>query len=955
LAVLADEPLLERDEELEKLNLLLDAAAGGDGRLAVIEGPAGIGKTRLLAAVRETAAERGMQVFRARGSDLEGEFSYGVVRQLFERPLARAGPERASLLGGVASHTAPIFSAEGAARGGAHPNPPPSSAVLAHGLFWLVANLAERGPLLLAVDDAQWADAPSLRFLDYLGGRLHELPVAVALAVKPVGSESAVELLGRIAAEPGADAVRLGPLSGPAASELLRSLLSEDADDSLCDACFAATGGNPLLLRELAHALKQEGVSAGGTEARGVERLVPEAVARHVLVRLARLPPAASALARSAAVLGGGAELHDAATLADLPAATAAEALDGLVSADILASGRPLEFVHPLLREVVYAELAPGQRALWHARAARLLAEGGAPSERVAAQLLRAEPEGDAWVVARLRAAAADAMSHADPGAAISYLRRAFGEPVPRDERTALLEELIRAAFLAGDPTAADGLGFDPLAELEVDPQALAHSGHYLAMIRWSTGRTPEALAVLDRAMSTAMAGGDHDRALRIEVRRIALAQLPPTQARRRLEVLDGQVASGGFAGRVVDASLAWYGSLTGWSASRTLERGRRAFADQRLIGELQRDDELVLTSLVLALLRTDDLGLCERVIERILAHGRARGAASAVAGGSYLNGYLAHLRGDLMHAEADARAAVTAYQAIGVIARLPPLTALLIDALVDRGQLAEAAQELSAAGMDGEIPDHWWFGPVLWSRGYLRLAEGRTREGIDDVLQFGMRYQRDGMVPTVTRPWASHAAPLLAQLDEPEAARRLAERELKEARAWGTARTIGQAQRGLGLVIRGPEGIELLRESVRTLEASPARLEQARAQIDLGAALRRVNQRSAAREPLRRGLDLSHRCGARLLAERAAHELRATGAKPRKLVVTGVDSLTATELRIATMAADGLSNREIAQTMYLSLKTVEMHLSRTYRKLSIASRRELPRALAPADRQRSS
>jgi DNA-binding CsgD family transcriptional regulator len=436
---------------------------------------------------------------------------------------------------------------------------------------------------------------------------------------------------------------------------------------------------------------------------------------------------------------------------------------------------------------------------------------------------------------------------------------------------------------------------------------------------------------------------------VRIEVRRIALAQLPPTDARRRLEVLDGQVPPGGVAARVVDAGLAWYGSLTGWSASRTLDRGRRAVADERLISQLQRDDELVLTTLVLALLRTDELDLCERVIARMLAHGRARGSASAVASGSYLSGYLAHLRGDLLRAEGDARAAVTAFEAGGIIARLPPLTALLVDVLVDRGQLTEAARELSAAGLDGEIPDHWWFGPVLCSRGYLQLARGSTREGVNDLLEFGQRYDRAGMVPTVTRPWACHAAPLVAGQGNRREARRLAERELEEARAWGTPRTIGQALRGLGLTIGGPRGLELLRESVCMLESSPARLEHARALIDLGATLHRLNRRADAREQLRCGLEFSHRLGARLLAARAETELRATGAKPRKLVVTGVDALTASERRIAELAAEGRSNREIAQALFVTVKTIETHMGHVFRKLDIHARGQLAPLLGDA------
>jgi DNA-binding CsgD family transcriptional regulator len=811
-----------------------------------------------------------------------------------------------------------------------------------HGLYWLAVNLAEGAPLLLCVDDAHWGDTPSLRWLHYLARRLEGLEIAVILANRPGEPGMDEELFGAIAAEPLCRVVRLAPLSRSGSEVLLRRELGARAKREFCAACHAVAGGNPFLLGALTQTLAREGVDPTAASAALVRELLPDAVSGSLVVRMARLPAAAAALARAIAVLGSDVSLREAAALAELELPEAARAADALAAVAILDAELPLNFVHPLVRTAVYKGLQAGERAVWHARAARVLAEAGASSERVAAQLLRAEPEGDTWVVARLGEAAADAMAQADPDTAVAYLRRAFVEPVPRDERAGLLQDLLRAAFLTGDPTAADGLDVDPLTELAVDPKALEASAHYLAMILWSTGRTQEALSVLDRALSAAMAGGDHDRALRIEIRRITFSQLPPAEALRRLELFDGQVAPDSFAGRVVDASLAWYGSLTGWSASQTLERGQRALADERLISELQRDDEIVLTSLLLALLRTDDLDFCEGVIERMLAEGRARGAASAVAGASYLSGYLAHQRGDLLRAEGDARAAVVAYQAIGVIARLPPLTALLVDVLVDRGQVTEAARELSSAGMDGEIPEHWWFGPVLWSRGYLRLAEGRTREGIDHLMEFGRRYERDGLVPTVTRPWASHAAPLLARLDGPSTARSVAERELEQARAWGTARVIGQALRGLGLVIGGHEGIELLRESAHTLEDSPARLERARALIDLGAALRRLNRRSAAREPLRRGLDLSHRCGATALAARAHEELRAAGAKPRNFLITGVDALTASERRIAEMAAEGLTNREIAQALFVTVKAIEWHMSHVFQKLDIHARGQL-------------
>jgi DNA-binding NarL/FixJ family response regulator len=168
----------------------------------------------------------------------------------------------------------------------------------------------------------------------------------------------------------------------------------------------------------------------------------------------------------------------------------------------------------------------------------------------------------------------------------------------------------------------------------------------------------------------------------------------------------------------------------------------------------------------------------------------------------------------------------------------------------------------------------------------------------------------------------------------------------LREAQQWGTGRAIGMALRANALVEGGERGLELLEEATEVLEASPARLEHARALTDFGAALRRANRRAAARDPLRRALDAADACGARPLAERARQELRAAGGRPRRPRVSGVGALTASEQRIAAMAADGLSNPEIAQALFLTKKTVESHLSNAYRKLGIHSRTQLGAAL---------
>jgi DNA-binding CsgD family transcriptional regulator len=350
----------------------------------------------------------------------------------------------------------------------------------------------------------------------------------------------------------------------------------------------------------------------------------------------------------------------------------------------------------------------------------------------------------------------------------------------------------------------------------------------------------------------------------------------------------------------------------------------------------------------VFTLLRADELERCEQIIEQILREGRARGSAPAVENGLFLSAYLSHLRGDLPRAEGSARAAAAT---LDTPSPLPLLPGLLVHVLTDRGELGTAENELELASMDGPVPDHWWFGVTLWSRGYLRLAQGKTAEGVEDLLELGRRWDRDGLGALTTWPWASHAAPFLAQLGRYHQAQRLGQRGLGDARAWGTAHVVGQAQRALGLVTGGSDGLDILRESVRTLESSPARLEHARSLVDLGAALRQAGARSEATEALRRGSDLAHGCGAGPLEARAAQELRAAGAKPPKPAKAAVDTLTAGERRIAEMATHGLSDREIAQALFVTPKSVETHMANVLQKLNIGSRKDLEPVISRAAR----
>jgi DNA-binding CsgD family transcriptional regulator len=239
----------------------------------------------------------------------------------------------------------------------------------------------------------------------------------------------------------------------------------------------------------------------------------------------------------------------------------------------------------------------------------------------------------------------------------------------------------------------------------------------------------------------------------------------------------------------------------------------------------------------------------------------------------------------------------------------------------------------------------------LLAARGRLRLAELRPAAAIDDLLAAGELFTRL-RGPSPTTPWRSDAALAKLALDARAEARALAAEEVALAEEFGGPRTLGVALRAAGLVEDGSRGIELLRQSVGVLQSSAARLEHARAMADLGAALRRAGQRADSREILRTALDLAHRCGALALTERTHTELVAAGGRPRRLILSGLDSLTPSERRVAQLAAAGLSNREIAQHLFITTRTVEGHLTHTYQKLDITSREQLPAALASNDLQ---
>jgi DNA-binding NarL/FixJ family response regulator len=910
------ERLQEREGEVAAVERVL--AAGGCGLL--IEGPPGIGKTRLLAAARELA--EGRTVLTARGSELERDFPFAVVRQLLE-PVVHGG-------------------------GGGEQD---AGAAL-HGLYWLVANLAAEHPLLVLVDDLHWADLASLRWLAYLAQRLDGLAVSLVAAARPAEAGEGQPVLDNLAHNPSIEVLEPRGLSTSAVARAIAAELGEP-DDAFAAACARVTGGNPFLLGELLRELAT--VAPTAANAALVERQTSRTVSRSALARLRRLPPAATALARAVVILGDGAEPALAAALAELDADEARRAADALEAAAILASraaewsqtavertfattppiapspavrggGRRLSFVHPVVRESVYAELSAGDRARGHAQAAQLLTAAGADAERVAIHRHEGDPAGDPEAVRVLREAAASARRRGATEVALSHLRRALLEP-PDDPRE-VLRELGAVELQAAQYDAAA----EHLAAAADDPLVAAQLGSALQL----ANRPVEAVAALTRAIA---ALDDDQRELGLLLQatlgaasqgnRDAAAQARAAGLRFRADANDPRTPGE----RLFVAGLAYREAMTG-EAAKARELALRAID---LLDDPGPGVPAVYSA-PLALLFSGALVEATQGFTRVIDWAREHGSFLSFVQGSHLRAGAWWRRGNLAEAEADAE---NAAEHPSFMIR-PAALALVEIRLVQDD--AEGAERLwHDLGLEQDPMSGRASVGTRQVRARVRAATGRREEALQDLLASRELEAAWGIRTPAHSTWRSDAVRLLTMLDRVDEALALAEEDVSRARRFGDPRPLGMALRAAGLASRDTARLEA---SVAVLRPSPARLELALSLHALGAALRRGGKRADAREPLREAVEVAASCGATAVAARAHDELVAAGARPRRDPIESRSRLTASETRVSRMAAEGMTNREIAQALFLTEKTIEVHLTNTYRKLDISSRSQLPRAL---------
>jgi DNA-binding CsgD family transcriptional regulator len=652
------------------------------------------------------------------------------------------------------------------------------------------------------------------------------------------------------------------------------------------------------------------------------------------------------------AILSEAANLSLAAALAKLGEDAAVGAARSLGQAAILGTGTSLAFTHPIVRSIVYDSIPHVARERLHREAALALRGAGVPIGVVAAHLLEAERAGDSKVADWLAEAARDAASRGDPAIAVRLLRRALEEPPSPSARPMLLIELARAEAAAGEPTAVDRYN-DALALVDDSrhrASLLLELGH--ALIRagqWATARD-----IFERGLGEP---GATDPELRGQLEagylsacRVTMVRSDEIQARVD-RILARQTLRPAERELVVWVAFHLAASVSA-RADDMLVLVKRAIEDVP-IESLVTERQLVEIAAGV-LLDTDELELEIDLLTRAMDAAERAGLLSKVGVYSYCRAWPNYFTGRLTDAIADAQSALRAAE-VGWEAFYPATVTVLSQALIERGELAAAEQVLSLdADQWGGRLDFVIMLPA--ARGHLALASGDVGAAIEHFRAASEGAAAIGQRLQVPTDWRVGLAVALSSAGDRVEARRVAGEAVELARLWGARWPLGAALRAAGIAEGGAAGIALLREAKATLDGSPARLEQARALVDLGAALRRHGSLREARTTLTEGMDLARRIGATALLERSRGELRAAGLRPRRYAVTGIDALTPAETRVAALAAGGRTNRQIAQSLFVTAKAVEYHLANAYRKLGISSRHELTLTIArgPDDDSRS-
>ena len=556
------------------------------------------------------------------------------------------------------------------------------------------------------------------------------------------------------------------------------------------------------------------------------------------------------------------------------------------------------------MRRCVYDDMAPSLRAAMHAQAAReLIAEG---REGAAAHLIATDAASDRWVVEQLEAAAQRAMAQGAPDAAARFLARALAEPPPPDMRGRVLGALGAAEARVPNRRGEAVDHLREAASLAEDPFSRLFHGIELGQALLVAGRVDEAAEVLDAELRALP--DEHDQIGHLLQSVLQMASYASPRARALVDERgwrfrgddDGQPETPGD--RVWLAVRSTEVAFSGGTAAQARDLAVRALDGGRLLAE-QSADSAAFYLAANTLIHVDALDEAIAAYDAAVAEAQRRGSLRGFGMASCWRAYAHFWRGSLADAIADARATLDAVSEADLALGAPQAGSFIVHALTDTGELeaADAALREARAASD-QAGDQVGVDLLHYAAGRLRLAQGRHDHALEELTTCGRRQAAWGIHTPLTL-WRSEAARALVGLDRRDEARSLAAEEVEVARAWGEgSRQHAIALRGLAAASEGAEAVALLRASAEILARSPARLERARTLLELGSALRRGGERTAARDPLRDALTIARECGAHPLAARAHDELSATGVHQRKILRAGVDALTPSERRIAEL-----------------------------------------------------
>jgi DNA-binding CsgD family transcriptional regulator len=915
--------LLEREAPLGELASCLIRASAGRGAMVVVAGEPGIGKTSVLDALAGRADGDGLAVLRATAGELETDIAFGLVRALFSDALE--GPDGERLLRGAAAFAKPVFEPP-------EPDQQAPGGDVMHGLYWLLVNACEASPCVLVIDDVQWADAASLRFLNYVARRLDGLPCLLVLGLRVGPRAKLTPELEALCLSAEVERLDLDALGVEAVRRVISERLGTAISPAFAASCHAATNGNPFLAVSLAIELWHRLIGGARIDVAAVDRLGGEGIASWMQHRLRRCGPQATEVARAVAVLGPSATYRRVQALAGIDEQSAHPVIESLISEDVLRDTRPLAFTHPMLRAAVISELGVGAAARWHRRAAMLLAADG-EQEDAAHHFALAEPLGDPVAVSVLCQSAERALLRGAPDLAADYLTRALEEPPEASDRAEIRRRLGAAELRAGRPAALATLeqAYDETTDVNVRAEVallLARAQLWARDLTAAISTKERALAESDDPATCEALELDllEDATSTPEARALLAGRVAALRERERFE--PGE--------RRLMAILALELALTDGPGARAASLAKQSLADGVLLAGADGPDTRAWMALI-ALAATGDpealTGFAQLMVNQSTAGSPWAYGISLAFGGQALLRF-----GALREAEADLRAALDQYGGAGGVTAPLAVGALVQVVLESAGPaaaqdvLAEFSEvDVNAAGATSD--------PLVFGRARLALASNLPEQALAELAHCEAFERAFGGRSPAWSPWRLVAARARLATGEPELAAALAAEHHEYAIQFGGAHVVGAALHCVALV---EDNVELLSEAVATLAGSADRLAHAHALVDLGAMLRSRRRLVQARGPLRTGLDIATACGAGPLAQRAREELVIAGGRPRRPRSTGTDALTPAELRSARLAADGLTNREIAQAGFISPRTVEMHLSNAYGKLGIETRDQL-------------